>query len=93
MTLVIQSEKECYVCMKQFNLHSHHIFFGTANRKMSEQYGLKVWLCQEHHTGNKGVHFNKELDTHLKQKAQTYFEEHCGTREEFMRLFGRNYLD
>ena len=90
---VIQSEKECYVCGTTYNLHDHHIIYGYANRKLSEKYGLKVWLCAEHHNmGNQGVHFNKELDTHLKEKAQEYFESNYGTREEFMEIFGRSYL-
>jgi hypothetical protein len=38
-----------------------------------------------------GVHFDKELDTHLKQLAQTRFEETYN--ESFLKVFGRNYLD
>ena len=41
MNSVLQSEKECFVCGTNLNLHSHHIFFGTANRKLSEKYGMK----------------------------------------------------
>lgn len=93
MESVIQKEKQCYVCDTTYNLHSHHIFVGTSNRKQSEKYGLKVWLCARHHNmSNEGVHFNKELDMHLKRKAQAYFEEHYGTREDFRREFGKSYL-
>jgi hypothetical protein len=91
---VLQHYKECWVCKNIFNLHEHHIFFGTANRKKSEQYGLKVWLCGYHHNlSNEGVHFNKPLDLKLKRVAQEYFESHIGTREDFIREIGRNYLD
>ena len=89
---VIQSEKECYICGTNYNLQSHHCIYGTSNRKQSEKYGLKVWLCQEHHTGNMGVHFNKTIDLQLKRTAQKYFEEHYGSREEFRNIFGRSYL-
>lgn len=93
MNSVLQSEKECFVCGTNLNLHSHHIFFGTANRKLSEKYGMKVWLCGRHHNlSNEGVHFNNELDLALKQMAQTYFEEHYGGRETFMKVFGRSWL-
>lgn len=93
METALQSEKECYVCGTTCNLHSHHIFMGTANRKQSEKYGLKVWLCAYHHNmSNEGVHFNKPLDNHLKEMAQQYFEEHFGTREDFRREFGKSYL-
>lgn len=92
MKSVIQTEKECYVCGTTCNLQDHHIFFGTSNRKQSEKYGMKVWLCQEHHTGNTGVHFNRDLDLHLKKLAQKHFEAEYGARNEFRRIFGKSYL-
>ena len=93
MKSIIQSKKECYVCETAFNLHDHHCIYGTANRKNSEKYGLKVWLCAYHHNmSNEGVHFNKELDAHLKKLSQDKFEEIHGTREEFRKIFGKSYL-
>lgn len=92
MDSVLQQNKECYVCHTTIGLNDHHIIYGSANRKVSEKYGLKVWLCREHHTGNTGVHFNKDLDTRLKQLAQTYYEEHYGDRDAFRKDFGRSYL-
>lgn len=92
MKSVLQTEKECYVCNTTYNLHDHHIIYGTSNRKQSEKYGLKVWLCQEHHTGSHGVHFNRDLDMHLKKLAQMHFEAHIGARNEFIRVFGKSYL-
>ena len=74
MKSILQSEKECWVCRRKNNLASHHVFFGTANRKMSEKYGLKVWLCYNCHTGQNGVHFNPSLDKRLKMMAQEEFE-------------------
>lgn len=89
---IIQNEKECYICKTVYGLHCHHIFFGTGNRQVSEKNGLKVWLCGRHHNLSKeGVHFNRELDIKLKQIAQKKFEE-THTREEFLKLVGRNYL-
>ena len=93
MESVIQSEKECYVCGTTLNLHSHHCLYGVSNRKQAERRGLKVWLCAYHHNmSNEGVHFNKSLDIRLKTMAQEYYESHYGTREQFVREFGRNYL-
>lgn len=89
---IIQNSKECYVCKTTYNLQDHHIIYGTSNRKQSEKYGLKVWLCLEHHTGSAGVHFNKELDLHLKKLAQEHFEAEIGTRNEFRTVFGKSYL-
>lgn len=89
---IIQKEKRCYVCGTTYGLHEHHCFYGSSNRKQSEKHGLKVWLCGiDHNLSNKGVHFNKELDIELKQLAQRKFEE-THTRQEFMQIFGKNWL-
>lgn len=91
MKSVLQTEKECYYCHSIYNLEEHHIF-RTPYRNASERYGLKVYLCQPHHTGNRGVHNgNVILDKWLKQTAQRKFEE-THTREEFIHEFGRSYL-
>lgn len=89
---IIQTEKECYVCGTTYNLHEHHCIYGTANRKQSEKYGLKVWLCLEHHTGQRGVHHNKDLDIQLKKLAQTRFEAEYGQNIHFRDVFGKNYI-
>lgn len=92
MKSIIQKRKECYVCGQVTNLHSHHILFGK-NRRNSEKYGLKVWLCYQHHEGTDGVHGKNghELDLRLKKIAQRTFEE-THTGEEFISIFGRSYL-
>ena len=93
MKSVLQHYKECWLCGTTYNLHEHHVLYGTANRKKSEQYGLKVYLCGYHHNlSNEGVHFNKPLDRKLKAYAQEYFENHIGTRLDFIKEFGRSYL-
>lgn len=93
MKSVLQNEKLCYVCGTHLNLHCHHVFGGTANRKKSEKYGLKVWLCARHHNmSDEGVHFDPVLNRAIEINAQRYFEDHIGTHEEFMKEFGRNYL-
>ena len=91
MNSIIQDKKVCFVCGKDYGLHNHHIY-GGANRKVSEKYGLKVWLCPMHHNmSDAGVHFNKELDTKLKKIGQAVFETYY-SRERFMKEIGRNYL-
>ena len=62
----------------------------TANRKKSEKFGLKVWLCYNCHTGPNGVHFNPSLDKRLKVMAQEEFEKRYG-HEKFMEEFGKNW--
>lgn len=89
---IIQTEQECFVCGFKGNLQCHHIIFGNSNRKNSEKYGLKVWLCYEHHEGTHGVHNDRELDLKIKRIAQQRFEEVHGTREDFRKIFGKSYL-
>ena len=90
---IIQMDMDCcYICGTMQNLHLHHVIFGSANRKNSDKYGLTVRLCQKCHTGHNGVHANRAMDLMLKKKAQQCFEDQIGDREEFMEIFGRNYL-
>ncbi len=93
MKSILQNEKKCLVCGTTQGLHEHHVFSGIANRKKSEQHGMKVWLCVKHHTDEKsGVHFNKNLNLSIKRMAQRSFEKDH-SRDEFIRTFGRNYID
>lgn len=89
---IVQSKRECLICGDINNLELHHIIYGTANRKLSDKFGLTCYLCHYHHTGGDGIHFNKEMDLKLKKHAQKKFEEQVGTREQFIKIFGRNYL-
>ena len=91
---ILQQEKCCYVCMKTYGLHKHHIFYGRGRRRISEREGCFVYLCLRHHNGsNAGVHFNKSLDLKLKQLCQEKWEKRNGTCEDFIKVFGRNYLE
>lgn len=91
MTSILQPERECWVCHTTRNLHLHHIYHGP-NRKVSDQNGFTVFLCFRHHNGSAfGVHFDAGLDQSLKRACQRKFEE-SHSREEFMKLIGRNYL-
>ena len=95
MKSIIQKEKRCFCCYTTNNLEEHHIFFGTANRKLSEQDGLKVWLCLYHHKGTTGVHGRDghTLDKYLKSIAQiAYMQYYKKTEEDFIKRYGKNYL-
>ena len=70
----------------------HHIYGGNGRRQVSERKGFIVPLTNaEHNMSNNAVHFNKALDSWLKRTCQTKYEE-SHTREDFIRLIGRNYL-
>lgn len=88
---ILQKDKVCYLCPREYGLERHHIMAGTANRRISEKYGLWVWLCQEHHTGKEGAQYEKDLNRLLKRQAQRVFESIHG-RGLWMDVFRKNYL-
>lgn len=92
MNSILQSEKECFITHRKWGLHKHHIF-GGPNRQISEKNGFFIWLIpQLHNMSDEGIHFNKEFDLRIKRLCQAEFEK-THTRDEFMALIGRNYLD
>lgn len=91
MKSILQEDTDyCFVCGR-YGTEVHHVFFGTANRKLSDKYGLTVGLCYNHHRGNSGVHQNRELDLKLKRMAQRAFIKEYPDND-FLAVFGRNYL-
>lgn len=81
----------CVVCGRPRE-HVHHVIYGTANRKISDTYQYVIPLCMEHHTGNTGIHNNRDMNVYWKQKAQRHFEQNHGTREDFIKTFGKSWL-
>ena len=91
MKSIVQNEHECFICGKKIGLERHHCI-GGSNRKNSEKYGLTVYLCHFcHNEPPRGVHFNKDTADYIRQEAQKAFEK-THTREEFIKIFGRNFL-
>lgn len=91
MKSILQDEKECWVCGNTLYLHEHHIF-GGGLRPVSDREGFVVYLCAKHHNmSDEGVHFNPELNRGLRVACQSEYER-THTREEWMKLIGRNYL-
>lgn len=89
---IMQVEKRCYISGRTDWLEKHHLYQGS-NRKWSEKYGLWVWLNHFwHNEPPNGAHHNKNVMDYLHREGQKAFEEVRGTREDFMRIFGRNYL-
>lgn len=95
-----KSGGECYLCNMLLGIDTpaptreeHHVMYGTANRKLSEHYGLKVYLCPYHHrNGPQAAHKCRQTDILLKQAAQRVFERKYSP-EKWMEVFGKNYLD
>lgn len=101
MKSIMQNKEagQCYLCRLMDKDNSakrirqeHHVMGGTANRKLSEKYGLKVYLCPEHHLyGPKAVHKNAEVAELLHKEAQKAFIR-VYRDLDFRATFGKNYL-
>ncbi len=80
--------EHCIVCEKKKE-HLHEIFFGT-NRQNSMRYGFVLPLCSSCHSE---MHRNREWQDYWHKIGQKYWEKHIGTREKFIGMFGRCYID
>ena len=74
----------------------HEIFFGSANRKKSIQYGIVVFILPEDHNMSVyGVHnfLGKEFNDLLKAEGQRTAMAYYGwSEDEFRKVFGRSYI-
>jgi len=66
----------------------HEIFSGR-NRQNSMKYNFVLPLCHKCHSINQE---NSQFNEFWHKKAQLYYEQHLGSRNEFITIFGRNYL-
>lgn len=96
MKSILQTERECWICREYYNLYTpygleeHHILYGRGRRALSERYGLKVWLCHNHHNEPPlGVHFNPETRQELEKAARAAFDAQHGAGS-FDRVFGED---
>ena len=93
---VFTDDMDCCYFTGSYLVERHHIFSHTASeRNASERYGFIIPLRPDLHPN--GVHFKppkgfERIDEDLKKMAQTYFEEHYGTREEFREIFFKSWL-
>ena len=89
MKSIINPEPVCFLCRTPLGLHEHHVICGNGRRELSERYGLKLYLCWRcHHL----VHNDHALDLELRKIGQQAWEDRFGSREEFISVFGRNWL-
>jgi len=78
--------EHCIICgNKKDNLHE---VFPGAYRLRSMKYHMVLPLCAHHHTQ---MHEDIELSLYWKRSCQKEFEM-SHTREEFIKIFGKNYL-
>ena len=88
-SIITSHMDRCFIC-GAYGVEIHHIM-GGANRKNSTKYGLVVPLCRGCHTGDNGVHMNRDRNDALKRIAQSRFEQKY-SHDEWMEVFNKNYL-
>lgn len=99
-SILHQKDGTCYLCIRLYEnysiygiVHEHHVYPGNPNRQISEEHGFKVYLCFRHHEYSKtAVHDNYEYMRLIQQDCQREYEKNH-TRQQFMELIGRNYLE
>lgn len=77
----------CIIC-GDCDCARHEIFYGTADRQTSKATGMWIDICPKHHLA---AHHDADLIEQFHKMAQERFEE-VHSHEEFMTLFGKNYL-
>ena len=88
-SVLVDDLDHCWMCGSPHNVEGHHAIHGQGRRQVADRYGFIVPLC---HLCHMRLHDHGEGDLELKQMAQTYFEKHLGTREEFREAFGKSWL-
>ena len=88
---IVQRDERCFFCGRTIGLERHHILGGVANRKLSEKFGLWVWLCQNCHTGSDGAQYDRKKNQSLKRLGQIAFEARH-SHDEWMDIFKKNYI-
>jgi 5-methylcytosine-specific restriction endonuclease McrA len=78
----------CSYCGSTYQVTKHEIFEGR-NRTNSMQYGFILPLCLKCH---RALQDDFSFNQKWKQKSQEYFEKYIGTRDDFLKIFRRNYL-
>ena len=89
----IMPKDELWETEKFEGCHKHHVF-GGANRRISEEDGLFIYLTPEmHNMSNKGIHFNQPFMDYAHVKGQFAWMEYYGrTKEQFIKRYGRSYI-
>lgn len=79
----------CHICGRPAD-HIHHLIGGTANRRLSDKYGLTVPLCVRCH---QMAHDDPKWNLALKRYGQKLWESKYGSRDEFIKIFGKSWED
>ena len=78
--------EHCIICGAKKD-HLHEVFPGAFRQRSMKEH-MVLPLCTFHHTQ---IHSDIELSLYWKRSCQKKYEE-SHTRDEFIKIFGRNYL-
>lgn len=88
MRYIINQDEYCYHCKCRIAVAPHEPLMGSKYRKLSIKHGLVIGVCDPCH---KLLHADDTINEQYKQEMQRIFEEKY-SHEEWMKVFGRNYL-
>lgn len=81
--------EKCYLCDSTYKLTWHEIYSGK-NRQNSMKNGLCLRLCLNCHSKEQE---DSQFNDYWHKQGQLYWEENIGSREEFIKVFRRSYLE
>ena len=93
-SIVTEYTDICFFCQHPSECE-HHLIFGNGLRDLADEDGLKVPSCNKHHNMgqiSERIHDNPMAEKLSKMLGQAVWESHYGTREQFMKRYGKNYL-
>lgn len=82
----------CFLCQKRKSLEVHHIFHGTARRRLADEDGMIVHICRDCHRKlheMPGGEMEKSLQEFGEEHWMFYYDK---TKEDFIRRYGKNYI-
>lgn len=80
--------ERCYLCGSTYKLTWHEIYSGK-NRQNSMKNGLCLRLCLNCHSKEQE---DSQFNDYWHKQGQLYWEKNIGSREEFIKVFRRNYI-
>lgn len=92
---IITDDDECFIHKRFYDLETqgterHHCIHGYANRRLADEDGLTVMLCNSCHRllHDKGYH-DKDLQKIAQEKWMEYFNKN---REDFIKRYGKSFI-
>lgn len=97
--MITEYDRYCIICGKP-RTDMHHCLPGNAKRRLSDEDGLIIPLCHEHHLGDMSVHNNKEMNILSHIIGQLAWEKtrvsqgvsEAQAREDFRIRYGKSYI-